>query len=92
MRGFAAIGLVSPKDMANVGGVLRAAGCYGAAMVATTGRRYSKARTDVGQQFRHTPLLQVTDLRDVIPHGCVPVAMLSIIGFGVASARRLASP
>lgn len=74
-RGFAAIGLIRPKTPANVGGVLRAAGCYGAAMIATTGKRYTKAPTDVGQQFRHTPLLKVDDLRSVIPHGCVPVAV-----------------
>lgn len=33
-RGYAAIGLIRPKTPANVGAVLRAAGCYGAAMVA----------------------------------------------------------
>ena len=44
-------------------------------MVATTGKRYTKAPTDVGQQFRHMPLLNVDDLRAVIPHGCVPVAV-----------------
>jgi tRNA(Leu) C34 or U34 (ribose-2'-O)-methylase TrmL len=79
-RGYAAIGLVSPKTPANVGSVLRAAGCYGAALVATTGKRYTKAPTDVGQQFRHMPLLNVEDLRSVIPHGCVPVAVDLIQG------------
>lgn len=79
-RGFAAVGLAGPKNGMNVGSVLRAVGCYGAAMVATTGARYSKAPTDVGRQYRHTPLLQVNDLRDVIPHGCVPVAVDLIPG------------
>ena len=36
-KGFAAIALHQPKDPLNVGEVLRAAGCYGAAMVAASG-------------------------------------------------------
>jgi tRNA(Leu) C34 or U34 (ribose-2'-O)-methylase TrmL len=79
-RGYAAIGLVQPKTPANVGSVLRAAGCYGAAMVATTGKRYTKAPTDVGAQYRHMPLLNVADLREVIPHACVPVAVDLVCG------------
>jgi hypothetical protein len=45
-RGYAAIGLCSPKTNANVGSALRAAGCFGAAMVAVSGRRYGRAPTD----------------------------------------------
>lgn len=62
MRGYAAIGLHQAKHSVNVGGVLRAAGCYGAAMVATTGRRYRNAGTDTMKSVRHLPLLQVADL------------------------------
>lgn len=80
IRGYAAIGLIRPKTPANVGAVLRAAGCYGASMVAMTGQRYHKAPTDVGSQFRHMPLLNVEDLRTVIPHACVPVAVELIDG------------
>jgi hypothetical protein len=36
-RGYSAIGLHQPKTPVNVGAALRAAGCYGAAMVATSG-------------------------------------------------------
>ncbi len=35
MRGYAAIGLHRPIDKKNIGSVLRAAYCYGAAMVPT---------------------------------------------------------
>jgi tRNA(Leu) C34 or U34 (ribose-2'-O)-methylase TrmL len=74
-RGFAAIGLHAPKDIHNIGSVLRAAGCYGAAMVASSGKRYSRARTDTLAAYRHLPLLHVEDLFSVIPHDCVPVAV-----------------
>lgn len=79
-RGFAAIGLHHPKDAANVGGVMRAAGCYGASLVAIQGARYSKAPTDVGQFFRHRPVLHVEHLRDAIPFGAVPVAIELVDG------------
>jgi len=74
-RGYAAIGLHHPKTPANVGSVLRAAGCYGAAMVAHTGNRYQKAPTDTQATYRHIPLIMVDDLFSVIPYDCVPVAV-----------------
>lgn len=74
-RGYAAIGLHFPKTPANVGSVLRAAGIYGAAMVATSGHRYSRAPTDTMKHYRHLPLIQCDDLRSVIPFDCVPVAV-----------------
>lgn len=74
-RGYAAIGLQSPKTPANVGGVLRAAGCYGAALVAVTGDRYRRTGTDTQKAYRHLPLLQCANLRDVIPFDCVPIAV-----------------
>lgn len=74
-RGYASVGLHMPKTPANVGSVLRAAFCYGAAMVAQTGKRYSGSSTDTPKAFRHLPLLCVDDLFDVIPHDCVPVAV-----------------
>lgn len=75
MRGYAAIGLHMPKTAANVGSVLRAAHCYGAAMVATTGQRYRRASTDAAKAYRHIPLIQCDDLHAVIPFDCVPVAI-----------------
>lgn len=75
MRGYAAIGLDHPKTPANVGSALRAVGCYGAAMLAMTGERFKRAPTDTMAEWKHTPLIQTTDLRLVIPYDCVPVAV-----------------
>lgn len=75
MRGYAAIGLHLPKSPLNVGSALRAAGCYGAAVIFQSGHRYKRAPTDPTKQFRHIPLVIVPDLKDVIPFDCVPIAV-----------------
>jgi len=82
MRGYAAIGLLNPKNNLNVGSVLRAAGCYEASMVVCGGSRnsYRKAPTDTMQTHKHLPLLLVDDLQKVIPYDCVPVAVDLIEG------------
>lgn len=80
MRGFAAIGLYNPKNVINIGSTLRAAGCYGAAMVAVTGRRYGRVPTDTQKAYKHIPLLHTDDLHSVIPFDCVPVAVELIPG------------
>jgi tRNA(Leu) C34 or U34 (ribose-2'-O)-methylase TrmL len=64
-----------PKTPANVGSVLRAAHCYGSALVAHTGKRYRHASTDTMKAWRHLPLLSVEDLFSIIPHDCTPVAV-----------------
>lgn len=74
-RGFAAVGLHQPKTPTNIGSALRAAHCYGVALVAHTGQRYRASPTDTTKAWRHLPLLQTDDLRLVIPHDCVPVAI-----------------
>ncbi len=74
-RGYACIGLDNPKNPINVGQVLRAAGVYGAAMVAFSGKRYRKTPTDTMAAYRHLPLIQVENLQSVIPYDCVPVAV-----------------
>lgn len=79
-RGYAAIGLHNPKTAVNVGSVLRAAGCYGAAMVAVSGRRISKSPTDTQKAYRHMPLIGCDDLHDIVPYDCVPVAVDLIDG------------
>lgn len=77
-RGFAAIGLHRPKDKHNVGGVIRAARCYGAVSLAISGDRInagwikSPANTLAGQ--RHMPVFR-GELRDLIPYAAVPVAV-----------------
>lgn len=78
MRGFAAIGLDNPKTPANIGGVLRACGCYGAALVVIGGprpERLSKLNTDTQKAWRHIPHVLVADVFDAIPYDAVPVAV-----------------
>jgi len=76
-----AIGLDNPKNSLNVGSVLRAAGVYGAKLVATTGGRYGSGVTDVARVYRHIPFIEnLDDLHDIIPYDCVPVAVDLIEG------------
>jgi tRNA(Leu) C34 or U34 (ribose-2'-O)-methylase TrmL len=75
-RGFASIGLVRPKTPENVGSVLRAAHCYGAAMVAIQGDRTPvRSHLDTPKAWRHMPVLRGDDLRAFIPFDAVPVAI-----------------
>lgn len=74
-RGYAAIGLHMPKTPANVGSAIRAAHCYGASLVAMTGRRYHGSPTDPQKGYRHVPFVQVDDLHSIVPYDCVPVAV-----------------
>lgn len=75
IRGYSAVGLHNPKNNINVGSVLRACGCFGASMLATTGRRYRKSPTDTMAAVKRIPLLQVDDLHEVIPYDCIPIAI-----------------
>ncbi len=74
-RGYCCIGLHGVKNAINVGGVLRAAGCYGVAAVFTTGDRYKRVPTDVQNSFKKIPVMKVDDLRNVIPFGCKVIAV-----------------
>lgn len=79
-RGFAAIGLVQPKTPANVGSVLRAAGCYGVDLVAVEGERGKNSyvtsnATDTMKAWRHIPTQLTDDVFKAVPVGCVPVAV-----------------
>lgn len=81
-RGFTAVGLVQPKTPANVGSVLRAAGCYGVNLVAVEGERGARTTgfvtsnpTDTMKAWRHIPTQVTEDLFSIIPVGCVPVAV-----------------
>ena len=75
MRGFAAIGLFGPKSCANIGGAMRAAYCYEAALVAVQATRIVRTPTDTQNTWKHTPVLAVSDIFDAVPHDCVPVAV-----------------
>lgn len=78
-RGFVAIALWNPKTPANVGGVLRAAGCYDADLVVVAGkRRINSIRhlaTDTQKMWRQIPTLQPEDPFDAIPVGAIPIAV-----------------
>lgn len=76
MRGFTSIGLVRPKSHHNVGSVLRAAFCYGAAMVAIQGDRSDvRSHLDTFKAWRHIPVLRGDDLHALIPFDAIPVAV-----------------
>jgi len=74
-RGYAAIGLDNPKTDINVGSAIRAAHVYGAAFVASSGKRHGVGLTDTMKGHRHMPYFRTDDLRSIIPFGCVPVAV-----------------
>ena len=80
-RGFSAIGLIRPKTAANIGGVLRAAHVYGAALVAVQGERTPIVSCqDTTKAWRHMPVLRSDDIFSVIPYDAVPVAVDLIDG------------
>lgn len=74
-RGFASIGLHLPKNSINFGGVLRAAHCYGASLVAISGTRMRRQYSDVSKAWRHIPTVCTDSLHSVIPYDAVPVAI-----------------
>lgn len=80
MRGYCGIGLDNPKSDVNVGAAMRAVGVYGADFLAVRGSRYGAGRTDTMKAHKHVPLFKVDDLKLIIPHGCVPVAVDLIPG------------
>ncbi|MEH6396847.1 RNA methyltransferase [Pseudoalteromonas sp.] len=79
----ATIGLINPKSPTNVGGVLRAAGCYGAQQVFFTGTRYLNAKkfhTDTKNALQRIPLTSVDDLAKAKPDGATVVVIELIEG------------
>lgn len=81
MRGFAAIGLHAPSKDCNVGGALRAAFCFGAALVVIGGgRRYRASSADTTKTPRHVPLIVAQRVLDACPHDAVPVAVEIVEG------------
>ncbi|MGY3571178.1 RNA methyltransferase [Vibrio paucivorans] len=76
------IGLTNPKSPTNVGGVMRAAGCYQADSVRYTGERYDRAakfQTDTKSVTQSIPLVAVdsllNDLDDDTAIVCVELAV-----------------
>lgn len=87
-RGYAAVALHMPKTATNVGSALRAAMCYDARLVVTTGQRYQRASSDVSAAYRHIPFLHAETVFDVIPYDCVPVAVDLLEGAQVLPTYR----
>lgn len=84
-RGFAAIGLCNPKSPENVGAVLRAAHCYGAAQVSISGARGHRTdairhRLNTPRAERHLPVYRVDDVLEHIPFDTQVVAVDLIDG------------
>ncbi len=76
MRGFASIAVDGPKNVSNIGGILRAAGNYEASLVVLGGARCQvRHPADTMKAFRHIPVVRVDDVFDAIPYDCVPVAV-----------------
>ena len=78
-RGHCTIALWNPKTPANVGGVLRAAGCYGVDLVVIAGKRrlntLQHLSTDTQSAWKHIPTIQPEDPFDVMPLGAIPIAV-----------------
>lgn len=77
------IGLVNPKSPANVGMVMRAAGCYEAATVFYSGVRFDRAQkfsTDTKNASKKIALIGVESLLDKIPDNATLVAIELIEG------------
>ncbi|MBD9481913.1 RNA methyltransferase [Pseudomonas sp. PDM14] len=75
---YACIGLFNPKSPENVGSIMRAAGCYSVSSVFYTGTRYDRAKdfvTDTKKVHQDIPLINIDDLRKILPLGCTPVAV-----------------
>ena len=69
------IGIHNPKFSHNIGHVLRAAEAYKADMVAFTGSRSVRSLPDVTGAYNRIPTLRGDTLFELIPFGCVPVAI-----------------
>ncbi|WP_298769636.1 RNA methyltransferase [uncultured Shewanella sp.] len=71
---YIGIGLLNPKSPTNMGGIMRAAGCYDADAVFFTGKRYLLAATNGNAQYNtdtkgaslSIPQTQVEDLREAV--------------------------
>jgi tRNA(Leu) C34 or U34 (ribose-2'-O)-methylase TrmL len=78
MRGYAAIGLDNPKSAPNVGSILRACAVYDVSLLAISGPRFKRMKsnpTDTLKAWRHFPVLEVADVFDALPYDCVPIAV-----------------
>src|SRR5690349_20857586 len=75
VRGFAAIGLDRIKNTANLGGVLRAAGCFGAKLVLVGGGRMGKYAADTMRAYKQLPCIEVEDILAHLPYATIPIVI-----------------
>ena len=79
--GYSVVALDRPKNIVNVGSVMRAAFNYNVSLVVTSGLRYHHCRADTPKGSRHIPLLEnLDDVFEAIPYNCTPVAVDLIPG------------
>ena len=70
------IGLFNPKCDANVGGVLRAAECYGVDYISIQGNRSGVTSvTNTYKSHRRIPVVCTDDLYSTVPYGCIPIGV-----------------
>lgn len=81
------IGLVNPKTPTNVGGIMRASGCYGVDAVFYTGKRYEYAargpqqyNADTQSAAERIPLTGVSSLLDALPADTQLVCVDLVLG------------
>jgi tRNA(Leu) C34 or U34 (ribose-2'-O)-methylase TrmL len=86
--GSVRLGLVNPKTPVNVGGIMRAAGCYRVDSVCYTGRRYELAAKSGDAQYdvdtkdaaKTIPLTGVESLLDQVPAGAKIICVDLVVG------------
>lgn len=82
------LGLVNPKTPVNVGGIMRAAGCYRVDSVCYTGKRYELAAKSGDAQYdvdtkdaaKRIPLTGVESLLEQVPAGASIVCVDLVVG------------
>ena len=77
-RGYFGIALWHSKSGSNLGTAVRSAYAFGAAFVATVGKRYEKQGSDTGQAWRHMPVFHYPDLAALeagVPISCPLIAV-----------------
>jgi len=79
----AIVGLINPKNVSNVGGVIRAAHCFGTSKVLYTGTRYDRAtrfQTDPKKAAGTMSVQHTTDIFKLIPSGFYVVCIELAVG------------
>ena len=77
-RGYCGIGIMYPKKQPNIGGLWRAATCFGADFVFVVGSPWLTDGTDTTRAERHLPAFTFADGEDLLAHapvGCEFVAV-----------------